>query len=90
MDVCDRHCHVCLVLGIVKTHIPQSAFIDCAKQKRPCNSLFLDIGDVQNINMDDLETFLGLVKAMFVFEPLGPSAFINMWSMHCMCALCSR
>ena len=59
----------------MQTHIPQSAFIDCAKQKRPCNTLFLDVGDIQNLTMDDLETFLGLVKGMFAFEPLGPSAF---------------
>ena len=59
----------------MNSYIPQSAFLDCCKSKKPSNSLFLDIADIQNITFDDLESFLSLVVALFEYEPLGHSVF---------------
>ena len=45
--------------------------MDCAKAKRPANTLFMDLNDVQNITVDDLEQYLGLIISLFQHSPKG-------------------
>ena len=63
--------------GIIKTHLPQSAFLDCVSAQRPQNSLFIDLGDVQNVAYNDMELYLSLVLALFAFSPTGCSAEVD-------------
>ena len=56
--------------------------MDCAKAKRPSNTLFTDLRDVQNITVEDLEDYLGLVVSLFRHSPKGAPACFSMVVPH--------
>ena len=68
--------------GIIKTHVPQTAFLDCVSASRPFNTLFSDIKDVQNVVLEDLELFLPLVLALYAHSPIGSLAVLQGLYLH--------
>ena len=57
-------------LGLVKTYLPGSVFMDCSAKKWPMNTLFPDI-DGSNVNFEDLKRYKSLVLALYEVSPMG-------------------
>ena len=59
-----------IAAGAIKLHIPGQAFLECAKQKSPGNTLFPDVRPDQ-VNFADLQRYLPLVLALYDLSPEG-------------------
>lgn len=70
-------CYLVIIhLGIVKIHLPQSAFLDCAAADDVDQQTLFPKVDYQHVKMSDLERYLELVIDFYRLSPEGGSFVI--------------
>ena len=71
LNVSFMHAESCTCkYGIIKVHLPSSAFIKCAAAKEAHDTLFEGV-DPRNIKMKEIKEYLDLIVRMYELSPEG-------------------
>lgn len=59
------HMSTCLPQGLLKIHLPSSAFLNCSLDKNEHNTLFEKVASSNNIKFEDMKTYFELILGFY-------------------------